>query len=99
MQALQQIGGKLQEHDKAIADVPNLIDAKLKPLEERLRQVDLVMVIPKRADLISLNAAVNQHEHEAVDHKLIVSPEARVSLADEKHPDSIINGLFFFCNS
>ena len=45
------------------------------------------------------NAAVNQHEHEAVDHKLIVSPESRVSLADEKHPDSIINGLFFFCNS
>ena len=42
------------------------------------------------------NAAVNQHEHEVVDHKLIVSPESRVSLADEKHPDSIINGLFFF---
>jgi len=46
------------------------IEAKLKPLEERLRQVDLVMVIPKRADLIALNAEINQHPRDQLDAAL-----------------------------
>ncbi|VVB56863.1 Uncharacterised protein [uncultured archaeon] len=46
------------------------VEAKLKPLEERIRQVDLVMVVPKRADLISINAEINQHSREELDAAL-----------------------------
>ena len=46
------------------------IEAKLKPLEERIRQVDLVMVVPKRADLISINSEINQHSREELDAAL-----------------------------
>lgn len=46
------------------------VESRLKPIEERLRQVDLVMVVPKRADLISINAEINQHSREALDTAL-----------------------------
>ena len=46
------------------------IESKLKPIEERIRQVDLVMVVPRRADLIAINAEINQHSREALDTAL-----------------------------
>ncbi len=46
------------------------VESRLKPIEERIRQVDLVMVVPKRADLISINAEINQHSREALDTAL-----------------------------
>ncbi len=46
------------------------VETKLKPLEERIRQVDLVMVVPHRANLISVNAEINQHSREEMDAAL-----------------------------
>ena len=46
------------------------VEAKLRPLEERIRQVDLVMVVPRRADLIAINAEINQHSREEMDAAL-----------------------------
>ncbi|MDE1798122.1 MAG: hypothetical protein KGH63_01815, partial [Candidatus Micrarchaeota archaeon] len=59
--------------DPAIAALSSMlaeIEAKLKPLDEKLKAVDLLTLVPHRAELLSVAAEINQNSREQLDEAL-----------------------------
>ncbi len=64
-------GAKPEEpHVSALANMLSELESKLKPLEDKLRTVDLLTLVPRRAQLLSLAAEINQHSREQLDEAL-----------------------------
>jgi hypothetical protein len=64
-------GAKPEEpHVAALVTMLAELEGKLKPLEDKLRTVDLLTLVPHRAQLLSLAAEVNQHSREQLDEAL-----------------------------
>lgn len=61
-------GAKPDEpHVAALTNQLHEVESKLKPLEDKLHQVDLLTVIPHRADVLALTAEINQLGRESLD--------------------------------
>ncbi len=54
-------------HVAALGTVLGEIDAKLKPIEEKIKAVDLITVVPKKGEITSLSEQINQHGREQLD--------------------------------
>lgn len=59
-----------EPHVAALATMLNEVGEKLRPLEDKLRQIDLITILPHRADILSLTAEINQFSREQLDAAL-----------------------------
>ena len=61
-------GAKAEDnHVAALGTMLGELDAKVKPIEEKIKAVDLITVVPKRAEIIALTEQVNQQPREQLD--------------------------------
>jgi len=59
-----------EEHIIALSKQVEEIEARLAPVEEKLKKVDIITVVPNRAEITALTAEVGQHPKEKLDEAL-----------------------------
>lgn len=54
-------------HVSALGTILGEIDEKLKPIEEKIKVVDLITVVPSKGEITALSERINQHGREQLD--------------------------------
>lgn len=57
-------------HVRAVSDLVGEIEAKLKPIREKLEVVDLVSIVPRRKEIESITAEINSHPKSELDEAI-----------------------------